>query len=78
MDGDINLEQATLSETTNTYNLKTGNIAGNPILPKGWKVVKKHLIAPGVNLDGADLSNADLSGVDLYHIDSAKQQRLQD
>ena len=69
MDGDINLEQATLSETTNTYNLKTGNIAGNPILPKGWKVVNKHLIAPGVNLDGADLSNADLSGIDLYHVD---------
>ena len=75
-EGDINLDQATLSETTNTFNLKTGNIIGNPILPSGWKVVNKHLIAPGVNLDGADFSNADLSGINLYQIDLSQAATL--
>ena len=75
-EGDINLDQATLSETTNTSNLKTGNIAGNPILPDGWKVANKHLVAPGVNLAGADFSNADLSGINLYQIDLSQAATL--
>ena len=75
-EGDINLDQATLSETTNIFNLKTGNIIGNPILPDGWKVANKHLVAPGVNLAGADFSNADLSGINLYHIDLSQPATL--
>ena len=75
-EGEINLDQAILSETTNTSNLKTGNIAGNPILPRGWKVVNKHLIAPGVNLDGADFRYEDLSGINLYQIDLSQAATL--
>ena len=71
-EGDINLDQATLSKSTDTNNLKSGNIVGNPNLPSGWKVVNKHLIAPGVNLAGVDFSDADLSGINLYQLDLTK------
>ena len=75
-EGDINLDQATLSETTNTSNLKTGNIAGNPILPDGWKVTEQAFGSPRGESGYADFSNADLSGINLYHIDLSQPATL--
>ena len=64
----LNLHGAEFDEETVTDGLRTGNIIGDPVIPNGWGVLNKHLIAPGVDLVGADLSG-NFTGLNLYSVD---------
>ena len=65
----LNLHGAAFDEETVTDGLRTGNIIGDPVIPNGWGVLNKHLIAPGVDLVGADLSDSTFTGLNLYSVD---------
>jgi uncharacterized protein YjbI with pentapeptide repeats len=49
------------------YQMRSGGIKGNPILPSGWKLIKGYLLGPEANLKNANLKGFDLSGLDLSH-----------
>jgi uncharacterized protein YjbI with pentapeptide repeats len=70
---DVNLTGADLTDADLTDSIltgiKSGGIKGNPILPKGYKIINGYIIGPNVNLYGADLTGADLTGADLTGID---------
>jgi uncharacterized protein YjbI with pentapeptide repeats len=64
---DVNLTGADLTDAYLTDSIltgiKSGGIKGNPILPKGYKIINGYIIGPNVNLYGADLTGADLTGI---------------
>ena len=46
-------------------NVESKQTTGNPILPRGYKIVNGNLFGPGVQISDADLGNSDLSSMDL-------------
>jgi uncharacterized protein YjbI with pentapeptide repeats len=75
---DVNLTDALLMDS-DLKGLKTMNITGEPKLPKGYKIVNRHIVGPGVdlsnvvlkntNLKNMDLSDCNLTRTDLYNAD---------
>jgi len=54
-----------LSRSCTFFQMRSGGITGNPILPAGWKLIKGYLLGPNANLENANLKGFDLSGLDL-------------
>jgi len=65
----IDLSGANLTNTdlrdTNLTNIISKNIVGNPILPKGYRLINQNIIGPNMELNNIDLSNIDMNGINF-------------
>lgn len=53
---------------SNFKNLKSGNIKGEPKLPKDYHLIKGYIIGPDVDLEGKDLSHTSINNKNLSNI----------
>lgn len=54
--------------SSNFKNLKSGNIRGEPVLPKDYHLIKGHIIGPHVDLEGEDLSHTSINNKNLSNV----------